>query len=128
MNRFLFTDRGASIKRICDVYLMFTAGTAGAIPAQPFTYGEFIDTVVLDSTGVISVHLQDAYVDCVEITGSVAQASPSTSTASRVTPDISTNVSDATDPKAVIRMLKADGTVADMAAGDIFRLHLALVH
>lgn len=128
MNRTLFTDRGGAQKRVADVWLMFTAGTAGAIPTD-LTYAEFISSVVLDSTGVITVHLQDTYIDVIEIDGTITQASASVSTASRVVPAPTTNVGSATDPKVVINMLASDdGLVADMAVGDIFRLHLALVH
>lgn len=128
MDRFLYQDRGSAQKRIADVWLMFTAGTAGAIPTS-LDYAEYISSVVLDSTGVITVHLQDVYIDCIEIDGSIAQATPSVSTASRVVPSISTNVGSATDPKVVINMLASDdGLVANMAAGDVFRLHFALVH
>lgn len=128
MDRMLFTDRGGSQKRIADIWIMFTAGTAGAIPTT-LDYAEFVSSIVLDSTGVISVHLQDAYIDVLEIDGSVAQGTPAATTAGYVVPDATTNVGSATDPKVVVRMLRPDtGAVANMVSGDVFRLHIALVH
>ncbi len=128
MNRTLYTDRGGAQKRVADIWLVFTAGTAGAIPTD-LTYAEFIDSVTLDSTGVITVNLQDTYIEALEIDGSIEQATDAATTAGYIVPDNSTDVGSATAPKVVVRMLRPDtGAVADMAAGDIFRLHIALVH
>lgn len=127
MDRSLYPDRGSAQKRIADIWLMFTAGTSGAIPTT-LDYAEFISSVVLSGTGIITVNLQDVYIDALEIDGSVEQASLSASTASRVTPAAATDVGDATTPKVVVQLLKADGTAANMAIGDVFRLHIALVH
>lgn len=128
MDRFLYTDRGAAVKRIADVYLMFTAGTAGAIPTT-LTYAEYIESVTLDSTGVITVNLQDAYVDCIGCEGNIEQASDSAATARYVVPADTTDVGDATAPKVVVNLIAGDdGALADMAVGDIFRLHLTLIH
>jgi len=128
MDRFIYTDRGGSQKRICDIWIMFTAGASGAIPTN-LAYADFVSSITLDSTGVISVHLQDVYVDVLEIDGSIAQTTPSVSTACVVRPSIDTDVGDATDPVVVVRLLADDdGLVANMGTGDVFRLHLALVH
>jgi hypothetical protein len=126
MDRTGYTDVGALEAGLFHLYLVFTAGTSGAIPTT-FTYNAGFGSVTLSSPGAITVHLQDSYVALVQFDGSIQQGTFDKTHACEV--DLKTDlVADATDPRVVVEMRTDDGTaaLADMATGDIFRLHLTL--
>jgi hypothetical protein len=121
-NGFLYTDRASFEKGQVDIWLEFTATTSGAVPST-LTRAKGISSVVLTSTGLLTVNLRSTYAYLFEVTGSIAQASLSASTGMIVTPAITTAVTHATVPKIVLNMLSAAGAAADMAIGDVFRMH-----
>ncbi len=131
MNRFQFTDRGALEKGITDLLLVFTAGTSGAVPST-LTNEQGIASVVLDSTGVLSVHLQDTFFQLLYAEGEIQQASASNVTAWQVVRK-SEDVGSATDPKVVFNLYGQDSVsglraLANMAVDDVITIHLVLKH
>lgn len=132
MNRFLFTDRGGLEKGLVDLWLVLTAGTSGAIPSLTATSSRAngISSVVLDSTGVVSVHLQDNFAGLEAVDGTIAQATFSNTTASLVAlgAPSTEDCGSATDPKVVFNLFASGAAgvrvLANMAAGDVLRIHM----
>jgi len=92
--------------------LVFTAGTAGAVPSA-LTYSTGITSVTL-STNDYLVVFDRGYVGFLNGFGNVIQASPSTSTANSV----KVTAVDAGAGTATITPQKPDGTPLHLATGD----------
>ena len=130
MKRSGHMDRQARRNGLVDLYLNFTAGTSGAVPAlSTMAEREGFILPVLDSTGVLSVYLDDNYLTLVEAHGEIQQASFSNTTASIVR-RASENVDDATAPVVVFNLFASGAAgvrvLANMGTGDVFTVHLVL--
>jgi acyl-CoA synthetase (AMP-forming)/AMP-acid ligase II len=128
MNRWAKSDRTSSDKGLVDIFLQYTSGATGAIPAT-LTHANFIKSVVRDGAGDITITLQDGYVGWAEIDGSVVQASFDVTTGWQIVPDV-VDVG-GTIPTIGLLIVGQDGTsgifsAKDTADGDIVSVHICL--
>ncbi len=128
MTGFRNMDRSGFDKGLVDVFVEYTSGATGAIPAT-LTHANGVASVSRTSAGLIKVTLQDGYLGLAGADGSVIQASLSAVTGFLVTP--ATALQGAATPTVSFNILGQDGTsklfvAADTAVGDVVRLHLVL--
>jgi hypothetical protein len=125
MNGFMFQDLASLEKGTGRLYLEFVAGASGAVPAT-LVRSKGIRSVVLTSTGLLTVNLSQPWSKNFFAAGSITQASLSAVTGLIVTPAAASTVTSTTAPKLVFNMLAAAGTAANMAVGDVFRMWAVL--
>lgn len=128
MTGFRNMDRSGFDKGLVDVFLEYTSGATGAIPAV-LDHANGIASVARNSAGNVTVVLQDGYLGCAELSGSVEQAAFDVTTGYDVRPFV-TAVGAAT-PSVTFVVLGQDGTsgifsAKDTLAGDRVRVHLVL--
>ena len=128
MTGFRNMDRSSFDKGLVDVFLEYTSGATGAIPAV-LDHAKGIASVVRNSQGNITVTFNDGYLGIAGIDGSIEQATPSFVTAWMI--GMPVTAVGATPPTVTFDTLGADAvsglfTAQDTLAGDKVRVHFTL--
>lgn len=121
MDRYTNQDGSDFQPGTVNLDLIFTASTAGAVPSS-FTRAEGVDTVTKSSNDYI-VALQDSYVQVLNWTVNVVQATYNASTGACHGNVTAISVTDDT-PTVTLSFYNAAGTAVALAIGD--ELHVTL--
>ena len=116
-----YMDRSAEIGAVKDLFVKFTSGASGAVPAALGILGG-ITSVTRTGTGAYTVQFNQSYYQVVQFCGNVAQATYSSSGACDVR-----QISDANEAaNGTVKFLTvtAAGAAVDMSSGDV--LHMTL--